>query len=72
MNDFLQLFFVVDHEDYRHVFQFPSAQPQATAVPQGNAIGTKGSKVNIRWEGAVERPRAFTVVVRRKRDDSSI
>jgi hypothetical protein len=30
MNDFLQRFFVLDHEIYRRAFQFRSEQPQTT------------------------------------------
>ena len=36
-SDFLQWFFVLDNENYRPAFQFPSARPQTEPVPPPNA-----------------------------------
>jgi hypothetical protein len=38
MNDFLQPFFVLDHENYWNVFQLPLRVASTTSAPQGNAL----------------------------------
>jgi hypothetical protein len=50
MNDFLQCFFVLDHENYGHVFQFPPLRRlKPRRFRKATQSGTKCSKVNIRW-----------------------
>ena len=51
MNDFLQRFFVLDHENYRRAFQFRSEQPQTTNEQKKLAV--TGAPHNC-WENSVK------------------